>query len=196
MRRPAGVAPEHHAVMQAPPERPVGPEFHLDRADAVAGPVRRARHAAERLIRRRLGHRRLQREAPLQRAGLLAGPGAYLRQARAGGEIGVGLRRAHLLHRPARPDLAAQRFPVEHHGRLGLAGKLHALGASSELVKNTKPRSSRAFSSTMRASGRPSASTVASAMAVGSFGSAPSLQQTIPRTAGASFNRMRPALLL
>src|SRR4029079_4904464 len=41
----------------------------------------------------------------------------------------------------------------------------------STLVKNTKPRSSKPFISTIRTLGRPSASTVASAMAVGSRGS-------------------------
>ena len=109
------VAAELDPVMQA--ERPVVPELDLHRHDAVAGPVRRARHGAERVFRAVERDRLLEREPAFQRARLLARPGADLRALRAGGEIGVGLLRRHALHRPAHAHLPVQRLPVEQQRR-------------------------------------------------------------------------------
>ena len=47
----------------------------------------------------------------------------------AGGEIGVGLRLARGLDRPAHADLPAEALPVEEKRGLGIGGKLAALGA-------------------------------------------------------------------
>ena len=96
-------AAELDAVVQA--ERPVVPELDRDRHDAVAGPVRRARHGAERVFRRVERDRLLEGEPAFQRARLLARPGADLRALRAGREIGVGLLRRHALDRPAHAHL-------------------------------------------------------------------------------------------
>ena len=56
--------------------------------------------------------------AAFQRRGLLAGPGADLGEARAGGEIGVGLRILDPLDRPAQPHLPVERLPMEQQGAL------------------------------------------------------------------------------
>ena len=71
------------------PERFVCPEFDLDRADAVASPIRWARHLAEvepgGLERDRL----FQRETAFERARLLAGPGPDAAIAVTAGEIEI-----------------------------------------------------------------------------------------------------------
>src|SRR5947209_5653336 len=70
-------AAELDAVVQA--ERTVVPELHRDRHDAVAGPVRRARHGAKRVFRRIERDRLLEGKPAFQRTRLLARPGADLR---------------------------------------------------------------------------------------------------------------------
>ena len=70
-----------------------------------------------------------QRETALERAGLLARPGADAAVARAAGEIGVGRRLAHRLDRPAHPHLTAQRLPVEEQGGAHVRRELRSLGA-------------------------------------------------------------------
>src|SRR5581483_974659 len=75
-------APEHDAVVQA--ERPLLPEFHFLRHDAVARPMRRPRHLADGVFRRIDRDRLLEGEAAFQRRGLLARPGADLRLLGAG----------------------------------------------------------------------------------------------------------------
>jgi hypothetical protein len=106
-----------------------------------------------------------------ERARLLGGMGADLADPGAGGEIGVGLAVVDHLDRAAHADLAAQRLPV-HEQRGARIGEQLAALSLSKLVKKQKPRWSRALSSTMRTSGMPAESTVASAMACGSLGSA------------------------
>src|SRR4029077_4117244 len=88
-----GRAAEFDAVVQA--ERAVVPELHRDRHDAVAGPVRRARHGAHGVFRSVERHRLLEGEPALQRARLLARPGADLRTFRTSREVGVGLLRRY-----------------------------------------------------------------------------------------------------
>src|SRR4051794_20811875 len=59
------VAAEFDAVVQT--ERPVMPELDGDRHDAIAGPVRRARHGADRVFGRMQHHRLLEGEPAFQR---------------------------------------------------------------------------------------------------------------------------------
>ena len=120
------------------------------------------------------GDRLLQREARFERARLLARPGADPAAAGAAGEIGVGLGRCDDRDRPAQPHLAARgsssgnRAPPS--GRRAVPGPWRS--------RNWCRRRSRCASNplrrTIRTFGRPSASTVASAIAFGSFGSAAS----------------------
>src|SRR6185503_10830316 len=70
-------APEFDAVVQT--ERAVVPELDRNRHDAIAGPVRRARHRAKCILCRIERDRLLEGEPALQRARLLARPGADLR---------------------------------------------------------------------------------------------------------------------
>src|SRR3990170_7429552 len=76
-------AAEHHALVQA--ERAVVPELHLQRGEPEARPVGRAGDVADRVARRYRGNGLLQREAALERARLLRGPGADAAAARAPG---------------------------------------------------------------------------------------------------------------
>src|SRR5215471_14357709 len=87
--RAGGLAAEFDAVVQA--ERPVVPELDRQREEAIAGPIRRARNRSERVFRGVERDRLLEGVAALERCRLLAGPGTDLRQARPGGEVGVGL---------------------------------------------------------------------------------------------------------
>src|SRR4029077_6427034 len=86
-------ARKRDAIVQA--ERPLLPELDLGRHDAVARPEWRPRpRAAGELC----GVERdclLERQAAFQRGGLLRGPGADLRHARAGAKIGVGFLLRH-----------------------------------------------------------------------------------------------------
>src|SRR5437588_5087810 len=109
-------AAEFDSIVQT--ERTVVPELHRDRHDAVAGPVWRARHGAERVFRGVERDRFLEGEPTFQRARLLARPGADLRALWARGEIGVGLLRRYAFHRTADADLPVERFPVEQERRL------------------------------------------------------------------------------
>src|SRR5262245_53460982 len=68
--------PELDAVVQA--EGPVVPELDRDRHDAVARPVRRARHRANRVFRGVNGDRLFKGKPAFQRARLLARPGPDL----------------------------------------------------------------------------------------------------------------------
>src|SRR5262252_2836156 len=105
-RRAGRVAAELHPVVQ--PERPVLPELDLHRLQPVAGPVRRPRDGSHYELGGDERDRLLESVAALERRRLLAGPGADLGEARAGGEIGVGLRVGDALDRAAQPHLPVQ----------------------------------------------------------------------------------------
>src|SRR5436309_14253345 len=65
---------ELDAIVEA--EGPVVPELHRDRHDAIAGPVRRARHGADCVFRRVDRNGFLEGEPAFQGTRLLTGPGA------------------------------------------------------------------------------------------------------------------------
>src|SRR4051794_2252071 len=119
-------AGEDQPVMQA--ERPILPELDGDRCDTVAGPVGRAGHLADGVLRRVEGDRLLEGEAALERARLLARPGADAAVAGSALEVRVGLRLAHPRDGSPRPDLPAQALPVEDERRLRIGGELAPLG--------------------------------------------------------------------
>ena len=170
--RPApalAAARERDAVVQA--ERAVLPELDRDGRDAEAGPVGRARDVAEARYRAR-GARPPSPARSGSRAGAIAGSPRRRSGCRAGGSRNRRPpRRRSPRHGAARADLAAQALPVQHERRLRLRGELAALARFGIGVEHEAVAASKPFSSTMRTSGRPSASTVASAMALGSFGS-------------------------
>src|SRR5215510_1088277 len=102
-RRAERVADEFDPVVQA--ERPVLPELDGQRLEAVAGPIWRPRNRSDRELGGIERDRLLEGVPALERRRLLAGPGADLGEARAGGEIGVGLGILYPLHRTAQPHL-------------------------------------------------------------------------------------------
>src|SRR6185436_8264146 len=106
------LAGEDHAVVEA--ERLVLPELDGDRRDAEARPVGWARDLADGVFRRVERHRLFEREAALERARLLARPGADAAVAGTALEIGVGLGLAHQGDRSAGAHLTAQALPVQH----------------------------------------------------------------------------------
>ena len=106
-----------------------------------------------------------------QRAGLLGGDGTEAGNAGAGGEVGVGLGVAHRTDGPLDADLAAQRLPVEQHRGMRVGEQLAAFAALVVGIEDESVAASKSFSSTMRTDGRPSLVVVASASALGSFGS-------------------------
>src|SRR3954454_10203603 len=116
---------ELDAIVEA--EGPVVPELHRDRHDAIAGPVRRARHGADCVFGRVDRYRLLEGEPAFQWTRLLTRPGADLRALRARREVGVGFLGRHALDGAADPDLPVQRFPVEEKRGFGIRGKLAAL---------------------------------------------------------------------
>ena len=113
--------------MQA--EWPLLPEFDLLRHNTEARPIRRSRHRADGELRGVERDCLLEGESAFERRGLLAGPGADLRHARARGVIGIGLRIRDVLDDAAQPDLALQQFPVEGQRRLRGCCKLETLDA-------------------------------------------------------------------
>ena len=80
-------------------------------------------------------------------------------------------RRVTGVDRPAHPHLAAQGLPVEQQRRLRDWRPARGPWRSRGWCRRRSRAASKSFSSTMRTSGRPSASTVASAMALASLGS-------------------------
>src|SRR5712692_4702332 len=110
-RRVQRVAAEFDPVMQ--PERPVLPELDQERPEAIAGPIRRSWYGANHEFRGEERDRLLEGVATLERCRLLAGPGADLGEARAGGEISIGLGILDALDRAAQPHLPVRRFPME-----------------------------------------------------------------------------------
>src|SRR3954447_1802681 len=109
------------------PEGPVLPELERDRNNAEAGPVGRARHLADRVLRGIEGYRLFEGEAALERARLLARPGADAAIARTTREIGVSLVVADPGHRPACSDLPPKAFPVEEKRCLRVGVQLATL---------------------------------------------------------------------
>src|SRR6185312_5482429 len=107
LRPPArAVAQIDEAIVQA--ERAVLPELEAVGHDAVSRPVRRARHPPHRVARGDDGDAALERGAARDRPRLVRRPGADLAEARAGGEIGIGLLGGHRLDRTLDPHLPAQ----------------------------------------------------------------------------------------
>ena len=168
-----GVAPEYDPLMQS--ERAVVPELHLDGRDAEARPEGWAGDFADRIAGGHAGNCLLQREPALQGTRLLRGPGAEPAAAGARGEIGVGLGVAG-----SRDDRRA-RAPAGAAISNGSTERLSARPAVPRpwRFRGWYRRRSRArggrpidpFSSTMRTLGMPAASTLASAIALGSLGS-------------------------
>ena len=142
------------------------------RHHAIARPVRRPRHCADREFRRGAGDRLLEREPAFERGGLFARPGADLRHARARGEIGVGFFCGDTArHGRARgPDAAAISSKRSARPSAFPPARGPSRCRDSCRTRNRVHRSPSA--STMRALGSPSASTVASVMASGLTGSA------------------------
>src|SRR4029078_5518064 len=106
-RRP----PKHDAVVQA--ESTCLPELDLERGDAIAVPIERARHLAHpeprglpRDVCHELGSTR-------QRPRLTRGPGPDSARTVACSKIGVSFGVAHFRHGPADAHLPAQALPVK-----------------------------------------------------------------------------------
>src|SRR5215218_2335242 len=110
------------------PERLVLPELDGHRRDAETRPIGRTRHLADGVFGRVHGHGLLQGEAALERARLLARPGADTAVAGAALEIGVRLGVAHLGHRAAGAYLPAEALPVHDERSLRVRGEFLALG--------------------------------------------------------------------
>src|SRR5262249_42139974 len=72
-------------------ERAVLPKLDRERRQAVAGPIRWSRYGPDGELGGEQRDRLFERVATLEWRRLLAGPGADLGKARAGGEIGIGL---------------------------------------------------------------------------------------------------------
>src|SRR5437016_4957227 len=94
----AALARIDDAVVQA--ERPILPELDALRQDAIARPVRRARHRAIAEARCRFGDALFEHSTAGNRARLIGGPGADLAEPRPRREIGIRLGRRHRLDRP------------------------------------------------------------------------------------------------
>src|SRR5690606_16714371 len=118
---------EAYTIVQA--IGPVHPELDLHRIDPVTAPVRRAGYflSVEALFD--FGDARLEGRAAVERARLVARPGADLRRPRTGCEVGVRFGGAHALDGSAHAHLPADRLPVHDHGRLRVCGEFAALGA-------------------------------------------------------------------
>src|SRR3546814_1599458 len=71
--------------------RAILPEFDAQRGNAIARPMWRARHLKPFVARLHGREPRLEGRAAIERTRLIRGPGAELRIAAAGGEIGIGL---------------------------------------------------------------------------------------------------------
>src|SRR3546814_12249269 len=93
--------------------RAILPEFDAERGNALARPMRRARHLKPFVARLHGREPRLEGRAAIERTRLIRGPGAELRIAAAGGEIGIGLGIGDDAHGAFDANLPAQRFPVE-----------------------------------------------------------------------------------
>src|SRR3546814_17286821 len=76
--------------------RAILPEFDAERGNATARPMRRARHLKPFVARLHGREPRLEGRAAIERTRLIRGPGAELRIAAAGGEIGIEIGRAHV----------------------------------------------------------------------------------------------------
>src|SRR5712691_7825906 len=124
-RRARRLAGELDPVVQ--PEWPVLPELDQERRQAVAGPIRRPRYGSDGELGGEERDRLLERVATLERRRLLAGPSADLGEARAGGEIGIGLRIVDPGDRTAQPHLPVRRLPMEQQRALPARVQLPAL---------------------------------------------------------------------
>ena len=107
----------------------VGPEFDIERLDAIADPVRRTRDLAQAEFRGVDGDGLFKGEAVFHGLALLARPGADAAVAGAAGEIGVGLRQCHFLHLAAQAHLSPQALPMEIGGGLEAGVEFASLGA-------------------------------------------------------------------
>src|SRR5213076_904850 len=115
-RTTRAAAPKLDAFVQ--PKRPFLPEFDDERQEAIAGPVWWPGYGADREFCSLQGHGPLESKAAFQRGGLLAGPGADLRQPRTRPKIAVRLGVADPLHCSAQAYLPVHRFPVKQQRRL------------------------------------------------------------------------------
>src|SRR3546814_5058893 len=91
--------------------------------------MRRARHLKPFVARLHGREPRLEGRAAIERTRLIRGPGAELRIAAAGGEIGIGLGIGDDAHGAFDANLPAQRFPVEKERGLRIFSKVIRLAA-------------------------------------------------------------------
>ena len=153
------------------PEGAVLPELDLDRREPEARPVRRPGDLADGIFRRRR-----RRPPSPARSAIPAGATAGSPRRRSGCRAGAWRNRRRprpavtSRHRAPHPHLAAEALPVKAERRLRVGEQLAALGAF-EIREENEAVGVVPLSRTMRTSGMPSPSTVASAIAFGSFGS-------------------------
>src|SRR5262249_54192777 len=136
-RRARRLAGELDPVVQA--ERAVLPKLDRERRQAVAGPIRWSRYGPDGELGGGQRDRLFQRVATLEWRRLLAGPGADLGKARAGGEIGIGLGIANPRDRTAQPHLSVRRLPMEQQRALAACVEFPALRAVDVGVEHPSP---------------------------------------------------------
>ena len=117
------------------PERTVRPEFDRDGHDAIADPIERPWHRAEREFGGILRGRLLQREAAFERTRLLAGPCADAALQGAACKISVASASLAFSTRP-RTRTAAQRLPVKQQRCFHVLRELEPFGAFRIAIKN------------------------------------------------------------
>ncbi len=105
------------------------------------------------------------------RASIAGCPSTHARGQACGWRIGIRLGAVLAFGQAAHPDLAAQRFPVQHEGRLARRLDLLPLARAVIGVKHKSVILDLAQQHPLRTLGSPAVSTVASAMASGSFSS-------------------------
>ena len=155
----------------------------------VAAPERRPRRV-DPLGRRDLRHLEHQRRPAGERPRLRRGPGAEPARQAARAIVGVRLRPLLARDRAARPDLPAQALPVHDEGRHARTPRSRAPSRSRSWCRRRRPPASISFKRTILTFGSPPSSTVASATALGSFGS---VRSASPSHARASAKGSSPA---
>ncbi len=109
------------------PALPALPELDRDGREAVAAPVRGRRDRIVAEAGRHLGHHRVQHLARLDHLRLRRGPGAELRLARPGGEVGLGLLPPDPGHWAGQAHLPLVGQPHERGGRVRVGVQFAAL---------------------------------------------------------------------
>ena len=151
----------------------IAPELDLHRLEPIAAPIVRSRHVAASELPLVSFHRRFEIAARGERPRLLARPGADLAPSRPRGEIGVAFGRGHFgdSARGTGPGGAAISSGKAPPPAAGLS--VRAPWRSRCWCRRRGRARSAPLHRTIRASGKPSASTVASVIASGSLISVP-----------------------